>query len=87
MAGESRLQTKIKRWLRDHGWLVVKISLCSKPGWPDLEAIKKGRTIRLEIKNKRKIDELQEFRHQEIQAHGGEVFTAATWQEFMNLKL
>lgn len=82
MAGEAKLQTRIKNWLQDEGWLVVKISLCSKPGWPDLEGIKEGRTIRIEVKDNQDLDDLQVFRHNQIKTYGGEVFCVKTWDEF-----
>jgi Holliday junction resolvase len=82
-ARESKLQTKISTWLRRRGWLVVKISLCSLPGWPDLCAIKRKKTVWLEIKDNRELDPLQQYRHAQIKEHGGLTFKIGTWEEFI----
>jgi hypothetical protein len=88
MAGESKLQTKIRERLEKSGWLVVKIKLCTKNGWPDLELLKNGHTVYLEIKDEGEdLDPLQVYRHQEIKDHGGEVHTVDTFDEFLKLKL
>ena len=88
MAVESKLQTKIRRYLKRKGWLVTKHMLTSTNGWPDLEAVKSGRTVRLEIKAKgKKLEPLQEYVHAQIILHGGEVFWADSWEAFLKLKL
>lgn len=88
MALESKLQTRIKKYLKKKGWYEVKHMLTSRPGWPDMEAIKDGRTIRIEVKSKGKqADPLQKYVHRMIRKHGGEVHTVDTWEKFIELGL
>lgn len=88
MAGESKLQAKIIKHLEKHGWLVVKIKLCTKNGWPDLEMLRYGRTVRIEVKDEGETpDPLQDLRHEQIKAHGGEVYAVDTFEEFLKLNL
>lgn len=88
MAAESKLQTRVRKDLTKKGWLVVKINLCSKPGWPDLEAIRFGRTVRLEMKSAGKpLEPLQEVRHEEIIYHGGEVYKIDSFEQYKTLNL
>jgi len=88
MAGESKLQKWIHKELRKSGWVVTKIMLCSTPGWPDTEAIKKGRTVRIEIKDKgKKANDLQLYVHKKIKKNGGEVYVVDSKEEFTKLNL
>lgn len=87
MAKESALQARIRNRLRRDGWLVVKISLTSRPGWPDLEAIRDGRTIRIEVKDHGDLKPHQKYRHSEIKKYGGEVYSADSWEKFLELGL
>jgi len=87
MAGESKLQTKIKNKLRLDGWFVTKISMTSRPGWPDLYLLKDGRSVWLEIKDGKKLKELQIYIRDEIRKFGGESYSAANWDEFIALNL
>lgn len=87
MAGESKLQKKIRIDLEKNGWLVVKIKLCSLNGWPDQQAHKNGRTVFLEIKDKgKKAKPLQEYRHEQIRTQGFNVFTIDTWELYLEIK-
>ena len=49
---EKARQTMIKEYLAIYGWYVAKIhqSLGSVRGWPDLQAIKNGVTVYIEVK-------------------------------------
>ena len=47
---ESHIQTAIINNLEKSGWLVVKIIQSTKNGWPDLQAIKDGQTVYIEVK-------------------------------------
>lgn len=87
MAGESKLQKKIRLDLEKNGWIVVKIKLCSLNGWPDQQAHKNGRTVFFEIKDKgKKADPLQDYRHQELRWQGFAVFTIDTWELYLKIK-
>jgi len=48
---ESILQGKIRAHLITEGWFVVKLINTSKPGMPDLMAIKDGKVLFFEVKN------------------------------------
>jgi hypothetical protein len=88
MAEESRLQTKVHRFLKRNGWVVNKIILCSMNGFPDTWALKNGRVVLIENKAKgRKLGPLQEYVHEMIKINGGEVYTIDRWEEFLKLKL
>jgi hypothetical protein len=47
---ESILQGKIRAHLITEGWFVVKLINTSKPGMPDLMAIKDGKVVFFEVK-------------------------------------
>lgn len=88
MALESKLQKKVRLYLKRKGWLVVKLSLTSLSGWPDLECIKDGRTVRIEMKAPgKKLEELQKYRHAQIKEHGGEVYTVDSFELLLDLGL
>jgi hypothetical protein len=62
--------------------------LCTVNGWPDVEIIKDGRTVRLEFKAPgEKLDPLQEYVHELIKKAGGEVYTIDSWECYLKLKL
>lgn len=88
MAIEAKLQNKIRKSLKRMGWLVTKHILVSMNGWPDLEAIKEKRTIRIEVKAPgKKLRPLQEYAHEQIRNHGGEVYTVDSWEDYLKLNL
>lgn len=88
MAQESKLQKKVRNSLRRKGWLVVKIILCSQNGWPDLQILKGSRWVLLEMKAKgEKLKPLQEYVHEQIREHGGEVYKIDSWEDYLALKL
>lgn len=88
MALESKLQTRINKYLKKKGWYGVKHMLTSKPGWPDQEFIKDSRTIRIEAKSPgKKATKLQKYVHRQIKKHGGEVYTIDSWENFLLLEL
>lgn len=91
MAAESKLQTKIIKDLEKDGWLVNKIKLCTKTGWPDLEALKQtdyggllvNHSFYLEVKAKnKKLKPLQEYMHDKIRKHGGTVYVFDSWEAY-----
>jgi Holliday junction resolvase len=59
---ESILQGKIRAHLITEGWFVVKLINTSKPGMPDLMAIKDGKVIFFEVKtNTGYLSKLQKY--------------------------
>jgi Holliday junction resolvase len=59
---ESILQGRIKAYLINDGWEVVKLILTSKPGIPDLMCLKNGKIIFIEVKQPNgKLSKLQEY--------------------------
>lgn len=87
MAAESKLQTRIRKDLEKKGWEVVKIIICSKPGWPDMQAYKKKRAIFIEAKApKKKAEPLQGYRHECLRNQGFEVYVTPTWDEYKKIK-
>jgi len=73
---ESKLQSKIKNYLKSNGWIVLKTIKLSDSGYPDLFCFKEGKTIFIEVKdgNKGVVSELQNYRIKELQNQGFEVY-------------
>lgn len=72
---ESELERAAMQFAEAHGWWQIKIERASKNGYPDRELIRNGRTIRIEFKRPgEKPSPQQRRRHDEIRAHGGEVY-------------
>lgn len=71
---ESKVQAQLVKKLKANGWLVMKIMACSLPGWPDLQAMRDGRIVFIEVKAKgKKATPLQIARHEQIRVAGFEV--------------
>lgn len=76
---ESDIQRVIKSWLQWQGWFVFKIhqSAISYKGIADLCAVKRGRTVWIEVKALRgKQSPDQEKFQKDIEEHGGEYVLA-----------
>jgi Holliday junction resolvase len=80
---EQDIQTAIREKLEKKGWFVVKIMVCSKPGFPDLLCLRNAKTVLIEVKDKGKIPDpsktlregeaLQLYRHTKLRSMGFEV--------------
>jgi hypothetical protein len=83
---ESDLQSRIIEYAIRRRWLCVKATTPSRRGWPDVVAIRNGRTVWIEVKRK---DE--EARRQqvlvavEMREHGAEVFEVDTLDAAMEI--
>lgn len=87
MAQESKLQTKIREDLEKSGWVVNKIILSSKKGWPDLEAFRNKVAIFIEAKAEgKKADPLQLLRHEQLNSKGFSVFVIDSWADYLSVK-
>lgn len=76
---ESDIQDKIVKILSGDGWIVLKSISNNKSGFPDLQCIKYGRCVFIEVKQPgKKLSQLQEFRAAQLKEHGFEhhVFTS-----------
>jgi hypothetical protein len=83
---ESAIQTQIKHKLEKSGWLVNKMIQTSLNGWPDLECIKQGRVIYIEVKQPGKQPtDLQLYRHRQLRDHGMLILTAHSTKEIEHL--
>lgn len=70
---ESTIQRKIIKRYEDAGYIVVKISLCNKGGFPDLMLLKDGKASFIEVKRPgQKPRPLQECRLNELRKAGFE---------------
>tara|TARA_R110002051_G_scaffold254373_2_gene313338 strand:- start:68 stop:346 length:279 start_codon:yes stop_codon:yes gene_type:complete len=68
---ESKVQSKITKFLEKEGWWVCKIMTCSKNGYPDLQAFRDGVPLVCEVKQAGKEPRtLQYFRLKELAAVG-----------------
>lgn len=77
---ESEIQDKIVKDLTGSGWIVLKSISNNKSGFPDLQCIKYGRCVFIEVKQPGKsLSALQQFRAAQLKEHGFEhhVFTSA----------
>lgn len=87
MAGESRLQRKIRIDLEKQGWVVVKIILCSKPGFPDQLCFRTNQVMLIEAKDKGKTAKpLQEHWHSVLRKMRFNVFVIDSWEKYLTLK-
>lgn len=83
---ESDLQSQIIEYAIRRRWCCVKATTPSRRGWPDVVAMRGGRTIWIEVKRK---DE--EARRQQIlvandmRAHGAEVFEVDSLDDAMEI--
>jgi len=81
---ESKLQRKIIKYLEKRHWYVLKIVICNKAGHPDIEAVKDGRLIYIEAKDKgKKAKPLQEYRHEQLRGHGFPVLVIDDYNDFL----
>lgn len=68
---ESAIQRKIIERYEAHGYIAVKINLCSKPGFPDLMMLKDGKAVFIEVKRPGKRPRpLQRYRIDELRKAG-----------------
>lgn len=73
---ESEVQAAIIRRYEQQGYLVIKIGLCNKQGFPDLMVLRDGNASFIEVKRPgEKPRPLQEYRHKELREQGFEVLT------------
>lgn len=71
---EKDVQKRIIKRYEEEGYIVVKITLCSKPGFPDLLLLKNGIAKFIEVKRPGgKPRPLQEYRIDELRNAGFEV--------------
>lgn len=73
MAGESKLEAKVRKDARKKGWYYIKIMRASENGWPDRIFFRKGRLLFIEFKNPNKeggLSEQQELRRDELIQEG-----------------
>lgn len=71
---ESNVQAKIIKRYEDEGYLVVKLTLTNKNGFPDLMLLKDGKAIFIEVKRKGEHPRpLQVYRHEELKRFGFDV--------------
>ena len=72
---EKQVQSKVVKKLKESGWMVVKIMSCSLPGWPDLQALKNGKVIFIEVKAPGNVaTPLQRVRHDQLRQAGFDVY-------------
>lgn len=72
---ESAIQRKIIKRYEDDGYLVVKLSLTNKNGFPDLMLLKDGKASFVEVKRPgQKPRPLQEYRLKELRDAGFDAF-------------
>lgn len=74
---EQKVQTQIKKYLEKLGYKVIKLIQLSENGYPDLMALKNGKSIFIEVKAKgKKPRELQLHRIEQLNNIGFKAFWA-----------
>jgi len=82
---ESNIQKQIINYIEANGGYVVKIIRCNKNGFPDLHFLMNGKTYYCEVKAPGKGPRaLQEYRIEELIAHGGIAFFCDSLENFKN---
>jgi len=83
---ESKIQAKCIELAKDAGYMVFRNLEVTPIGTPDLTLLQGGYTIWVEIKQESgRLSPAQEFTHQKISEHGGEVHTVYSVEEFKEL--
>ena len=83
---EKTIQTGCVKSLEAAGWVVLKVILCNKPGWPDLMAIKGGRVVFIEVKREGgRLSELQKLRGDQIRRAGCEWYVVYSVAEMKGI--
>lgn len=79
---ESKIQSKILRYLESSGFYVVKIIRANRDGVPDIVASVRGRFVAFEVKRPgEKPSELQKYNIDEIERAGGLAFVVESREE------
>jgi Holliday junction resolvase len=79
---EKHIQKKIVDWLRIRGAYVVKVSIASRSGVPDLLVCYKGLFIAIEVKDEAgRTTPLQDYNIESIIVSGGMAFVAKSVEE------
>lgn len=82
MALERDIERRHRKIAMADGWLVEKIMLTGRRGFPDRFYAKNGRVVLIEFKQPGKVlTKLQEMRHAELTAAGVEVYTVTSEAE------
>lgn len=77
---EQKIQSKIIKKLEVDGWLVLKLIKVSKSGYPDLIALKNGKTMFIEVKQPNGVlSEIQKYRIKELTLQG---FECKVWTDY-----
>lgn len=83
---ESNIQKNIIKKSEKLGWYVVKIIQCNKPGFPDLQLMKDGMVIFIEVKDKgKKARPLQLYRHNQLKLLGFKVFVIDNADDILDI--
>ena len=72
---ETEIEAPASDFAETRGWMQCKIMKLSKRAWPDRLFIRRGRVIFIEFKRPGEEPTQQQlYRHNQIRAHGVEVF-------------
>ena len=83
---ESEDETKVCDYATSIGFLVLKLNVIGRRGWPDRLFIYRGKVFFIEFKRTgEKPGRLQEIIHERIRAHGVEVYVVDSWSRGIEL--
>ena len=85
MAAESKIQSKIIKFLKKEEWFTTKIISASPNACPDVYAFRHGKVLFIEVKAPNgRLSPLQAHRHKEILKLTGEtVLVPYSFEEFL----
>jgi Holliday junction resolvase len=83
---ESKIQAKIKKYMTEKGYKVLKIIQLSENGFPDLMCLKDGEVVWIEVKSLNGIQsELQKYRQKELQKLGFKSFCVNSLEQLKEI--
>lgn len=81
---EQYIQSKIIKFLKKEGWLVIKTIRLSESGYPDIFCFRNGQTIFIEVKTEKgKPSKLQEHRINDLISRGFKAFICYGYDDFI----
>ena len=84
---ESKVQTKIRKFMESKGWIVVKTIQLSESGYPDLFAFRRSEVLFIEVKREKggRLSEIQKYRLEMLEAQGFKVIVPHGWDMFIQI--
>ena len=83
---ERNIQKAIIKKAKKYGWYSVKIIQCNKPGFPDLQLMRDGISVFIEVKDTgKKPSPLQLYLHEELRSLGFKVYVIDNINDILDI--